>query len=309
VNKLEIQAWRFDTKIQCAKIEYKNQPLTPYEGERENRSLVFEQANGLDFREVRVYSLIWPKSFAGILSLVVLLIGCFAAEISRGASANSLFQRGLEAYGAGDYPTASRVFGESALLKPASGTLLNLGISEWSMDHPGTAVLSWEQAAWVDPFNQNARNNLRFARKVAQLESPDLTWYEVVSTWLPANWWAWIAGMSFWGAVAMVMLPNILRWRRAVWHQALAALGLAVFLLSVPAHVGVYTRSRLGFIMDKNTPLRLTPTQDAQFVTRLAAGEPARLVRTRGNYLLVKTSRTTGWLEARDIGFVSRRLL
>ena len=114
--------------------------------------------------------------------------------------------------------------------------------------------------------------DLRFARKTAQLEAPELAWYEVISTWLPGNWWAWIAGASLWLAVGMVMLPGILRWRKATWHQAVAAFCLMVFLLSIPAYIGLHTRSRLGFVLQPDTVLRLTPTVEAQAVTRLAAG-------------------------------------
>ena len=173
-------------------------------------------------------------------------------------------------------PAAAEAFRQSVTLQPASGALQNLGNAEWQRHRTGAAILAWEQALWLDPFNQSARQNLRFARKTAQLEAPDLAWYEVISTWLPVSWWAWIAGVSLWLAVGMVLLPGILRRRKATWHQAIAALGLMVFLLSVPAHIGVETRSRIGFVLQKDTPLRLTPTLEAQAVTRLAAGEPAR---------------------------------
>ena len=105
----------------------------------------------------------------------------------------------------------------------------------------------------------------------------------------------------------MGTLPGILRRRKATWQQAIAAVGLMVFLLSVPALFGIQTRSRLGFVLQKDTPLRLTPTLEAQAVTRLAAGEPARWVRARGNYVLVRTSRTLGWVEQKQLGLICPR--
>jgi len=222
-----------------------------------------------------------------------------------GETADALFTRGCGAYHAGDYMGAARAFRAAAQLHPAAGTFQNLGNAEWQLGHTGQAVLAWERSLWLDPFHRTAYTNLRFARKTAQLESPELAWYEVVSSWLPVNWWAWIAGLSFWLAVAMVMLPGIFHWRKLAWHQALAALGLAVFLLSVPAHLGVDTRSRIGFVLQKNAPLRLTPTDNAQFITRLPAGEPARLERIRGTYLLIHTSHTTGWIERNQFELTS----
>jgi hypothetical protein len=105
----------------------------------------------------------------------------------------------------------------------------------------------------------------------------------------------------------MGLLPGILRQRKATWHQAIAALALMVFLLSIPALFGVQTRSRIGFVLQKDTPLRLTPTVEAQAVTRLAPGDPGRWVRARGNYVLIRTSRTLGWVEADQFGLTCPR--
>ena len=229
-----------------------------------------------------------------ILSSLGLGHSSFAAE----------FTNGTTALRKGDYATAAKTFGDLTAQQPASGTFQNLGLAEWQRGRRGQAVLAWERALWVDPFNDASRENLRFARKVAQLEAPQLAWYEVASTWLPVNAWAWLAGASLWLAVALIMLPAIFRWRRRGWHQAIAALGLAVFLVCIPALFGVSTRARIGFVLEKNTQLRLTPTSNAQTVTMLGAGEPARIERQRGAFLLIRTTFGRGWIERTQFGRV-----
>ncbi|HEY5912691.1 MAG TPA: hypothetical protein VJA21_18985 [Verrucomicrobiae bacterium] len=237
------------------------------------------------------------------LQLVVSALLCFGAPTQgRSSSAPPQFQQAAALYRAGDFAQAAEFFSHAARSRPSSGALQNLGNAEWRNGRAGYAVLAWEQTLWLDPFNTSARNNLQFARKSAQLEAPELAWYEVVSTWLPLNWWAWIAGISFWFAVGIGAGPGILRMRKAAWQQGLAAFALAVFLLSVPAHFGVATRSRLGFVLEKNTPLRLTATEEAQYLTRLQAGEPARLERVRGQYILVRTTRALGWIRKDQFG-------
>jgi len=213
------------------------------------------------------------------------------------AESDSAFTKGIEAYSNADYSAAAQAFAESARQRPATGVLENLGLAQWRQGRVGAAVLAWEQAVWIDPFNQTAHNNLRYARKAEQLESPDLTWYEVVSAWLPPSWWAWLAGAGLWLAVGMTMLPGIFRWRRSGWQQALAALGIMIFLLSLPAHLGVFTRSKLGFFIEKETEIRLTPTQDGQVIARMTPGESARFERARGKYVLVRTTRGVGWVD------------
>ena len=225
-------------------------------------------------------------------------------SLSCQAATDPLFTAGVRAYHGGNYAAAAKCFGESAALHPAPGTLQNLGLTEWQGGQVGYAVLAWERALWLDPFNQSAHANLRYARKAAQIEAPELAWYEVVSNWLPADWWAWIAGLSFWLAVAVTMLPGILRRPKAGWHQALAALSLTVFLLSLPAIAGVRTRSSIGFVVQKNTPLRLTPTREAQVLTRLPAGEPARWQQRRGSFVLLRTNRAVGWVEQDEFGLI-----
>jgi hypothetical protein len=241
-------------------------------------------------------------SFGLRLSVFGFLLPLFLALPALASSPDALFQAGATAYRAADYAQAAEAFRQSITLQPASGALQDLGNAEWQRRCNGEAILAWEQALWLDPFNESARQNLRFARKIAQLEAPELAWYELISTWLPVSWWAWIAGGSLWLAVGMGILPGILRRRKATWHQATAALALMVFLLGIPALFGVQTRARIGFVLQKDTPLRLTPTLEAQVVTRLAPGDPARWLRAQGRYVLIRTSRTLGWVERDQLG-------
>jgi len=221
--------------------------------------------------------------------------------------ATELFRQGSEAYIAGGFEQSATLFREAVAARPAPGTLHNLGNAEWQCGRTGPAIFAWERAQWLDPFNPNTRANLRLARKAAQLEAPDLLWYEICSTWLPVNAWSWLASLSFWLAVAMVMLPGILRWRKADWHQGVAAAGFAVFLLTIPALAGVQTRSKIGVVLTKETPLRLTPTSEAQILTRLPAGESARLERERGQYVFIRTSAAAGWIERAQLGLIAAK--
>jgi tetratricopeptide (TPR) repeat protein len=247
---------------------------------------------------------ILQRALRGLRSSFVLATCLVSSVLAHGAPAEALFRYATNAYYSGDYTQAAGAFAQAAALQPAGGTLQNLGNAEWERGRTGPAILAWEQALWLDPFRRAVRENLRFARRTAQLETPDLAWYEVVSSWLPPNWWAWVAGISLWFAVSVSTIPGIFRWRKAAWHQAIAALGLAIFLLSVPAHLGVNSRAHLGFVIIKDAPLRLTPTAEAQFIARLPAGEPARFERRRGDYLLLRTSHATGWIRQNEFQLI-----
>ncbi len=216
------------------------------------------------------------------------------------------FEQATLAYQKADYARAVTLFRQSFVLHPAAGTLQNLGNAQWQAGRPGPAILAWEQALWIDPRNESARANLRFARQQAELEEPRLAWFEVCSTWLPFNAWAWLATATLTLSIALILLPSVFRWRKADWQQALAAAAFALFLLSLPGVAGVHTRSQLGFIQPKEAALKLTPTHEGQWVAKLPSGEPARVERERGDYLLVQTRHAEGWVLRGDFAAIGQ---
>lgn len=246
------------------------------------------------------------RTHVGWSRFALLCAACLLGQCeASAASSEDLFAQGSQAYIAGGYEQSATLFREAAAAATCAGTLHNLGNAEWQCGRSGPAIFAWERAQWLNPFDASTRSNLRLARKAAQVDAPDLNWYEICSTWLPVDAWAWLACLSFWLAVAMVMLPGIFHWRKADWHQGLAAAGFAVFLLTLPALAGVQSRTRLGIVLAKETPLRLTPTADAQVLTKLPSGETARLERERDRYYFIRTGAAAGWVERDQLGMIA----
>jgi len=238
------------------------------------------------------------------LAPLLILAWLLCAFNANAATTNDWFAQGVELSRAGEFPEATAAFENAARGRPAVGTYVNLGLSEWNRGHAGTAILAWEQARWIDPFDSRAVGNLAFARQVAEVDVPQLKWYEAASAWLPPNAWVWIAGASLWLAVGAVVLPRIFRRDRRGWQQTLTALGLGAFLFSVTANLGVVSRTDLGFVLKKSAPLLLTPTREGEVISSLNAGEPGRRVRTRGNYYYIRTAGAAGWIDKSGFGLV-----
>jgi hypothetical protein len=239
-----------------------------------------------------------------IMTRPVLLLAWLALSQNCFASGDDRFRAGMAAYEAGQYEPAAEAFRDSLAGKTAAGTLVNLGLADWQCGRTGGAIMAWEQAAWLDPFDRAAANNLLFAREAAQVNLLELTWFEETSTWLPANWWTCLAGGSLWLAVALVTLPGFFRIRRAGWHQTVAAFSLGVFLLSLAPSIGIATRSKIGIVLEGDTVLRLTPTQSSEVMAGLPPGEPVRELRQHGDYLFVHAQSGNGWVERRQIGML-----
>lgn len=236
---------------------------------------------------------------------LIFLAAIFCAVETGRAATNDFFAQGIALDRAGQFPEAAAAFENSVKEKPSSGALLNLGIAEWQRGHAGAAILAWERARWIDPFDARAASNLKFARQLAQLDEPRLKWFEAASTWLPAGAWVWIAGASLSLAAGARVLPGIFRRKKSGWQQTLVAVGLGFFLASLTANVGVVSRTNLGFVLKKNAPLLLTPTRAGEVILTLNAGEPARKLRTRGNYFFIRTENGLGWIERTDFGLVN----
>ena len=221
------------------------------------------------------------------------------------AATNVFFANGLVAARAGNFPDAAAAFECELKSQPSSGGLVNLGGVEWQRGRAGAAILAWERAAWIDSFDESVKQNLKFARAVAQVDAPELRWHEQLSTWLPGNWWLWMAGAGLWLAAGALVLPRVFRRKKSGGQQMLVAFGVVVFIFALVANIGVVSRTDIGFVLKKNTPLRLTPTGGSELISTLPAGEPVRRVKVRGNYLFIRTPMAAGWVEQGQVGFVN----
>lgn len=237
---------------------------------------------------------------ARFLALILL---CFA--IGRAAlfaeTPTERFALANKAYASSDFAEAVYQLRElSAAGEWSRGSLHNLGNAEWKVNRPGYAVLAWERARAINPFDRNTTANLHFARTHAQLVVPEKPWFEQYSEWLPSSAWLWASSLSLWFGVGLLVLPRLLGTRRADWHQGVAALLLAIFLLAIPALVGLSTRRQMGVILAEETPLRLSPTREGEArdaLGKLAAGEVGRVEKTRGEYLYVRAEGDrAGWV-------------
>jgi hypothetical protein len=245
-----------------------------------------------------------PPPIRGLIhTLGILLLLCVSAFA---ATPTERFQTARTAYLAGDFAEAAYQLRElPAAGEWSHGALHNLGNAEWKVSRAGYAVLAWERARALDPFNRNTTANLRFARIQAQLIVPERAWFEQYSEWLPSPIWLWAASLGLWGGIALLTLPRLLGTKRADWHQGAAALLLALFLLAVPALVGLHTRAGIGVILEEETALRLSPTQEGETLVKLAAGEMGRVENTRGDYLYVRAEgNRAGWVHRREFAKV-----
>lgn len=231
-------------------------------------------------------------AFVTLIAAIAMLIPSpvFAAEPQG-------FDLGRTDYESGKYADAAKAFQSHTEKEVSAGLLHNLGNAEFKVGHLGPAILAWERARALDPGSRNTKANLHYARGHAGLEQPESPWYETYSAFFPPNRWITIAMCAFWASAALLVLPPLLRRRRTALSQAAAVVAIITFLLTLPALIGIYTRSRLGIVQIANTSLRLTPTQEGEVLGTLPEGETARVERARGAYRYIRASSDrAGWV-------------
>lgn len=248
-----------------------------------------------------IFSKFHRRATAGLVAAV------YFAMLLAACGENSSFQQGNAAYAAGQFDAAAKLFADEIKLAPSAEAWRNLGNAEWQRGDQAVAVLAWERARWINPFDTNAAASLRFARSSASLNLPPLRWWETFSVFLPPNTWAWLAVGSFWLVILVaVVLPVTLRWRRTALSQSLAAFALGFFLLALAGAYGVQTRARLVVVTAPASTLLQVPAVHAPVVSKLTAGEVARMESARGNYYFVRTGTGDfGWLEKSHLHFIA----
>lgn len=278
-------------------------------GKRQQRIMAIFRFNHINYiynlllRHIHGHSqlLLLKNSVIVMLSFLFVTLGVL---VSSAATNDDAFSRGVELNQAGQYTEAAAAFESSVSNRPSAGAFVNLGLAEWQRGHAGAAIIAWEQAQWIDPYNIKAKSNLEFAREVAQVDAPVLKWHEIASTWLPPNAWVWLASASLWLAIGIMVLPGIFSQRKANWHQFLAAAAFGIFLFSLACNYGVISRTHIGFALKKNVSLRLTPTRNGETICTLTPGEPLRSIRAHGRYCLVQTAGASGWLETNEFRLI-----
>ncbi len=244
----------------------------------------------------------FPLGRLGLRTCLAILL---AFNLLPGVSAKDLWHEAAANFKAGDFEKAASIYQVLSTNAPSPGVLQNLGLAQWQATNTGPAILAWERALWLSPQMAAARGNLRFARRSALLGEPDLAWYEICSTWCSADAWAVLAMLSFWITLALMILPGVFKFKKTAWTQMLAAGAFALFLLTLPAMWGIQSRTHLAIVVGKEAPLQLTPTAQGQVITRIAWGETARVIRSRGDYCYVRTSGVAGWMQKARLGFIA----
>ena len=175
-----------------------------------------------------------PKATA--LAVMLLISLPFAAQ-AQTTYPDSLWNAGVQAYGAGDYTQAVQDWESVRATGLMSRELYyNLGNAYFKTGEIAPAILWYERALRLDPSDADVRYNLEFAKAQTQDkidEVPEIffeQWGHALCYMLPSNTWAALSLVFFGATVALVLL--FLLGRTAGARRAGFFCAIACFLLA-----------------------------------------------------------------------------
>jgi len=224
----------------------------------------------------------------------------------------ALYNAGNAAYRAERYAEAVDFYGRAIGAGAADGAVYcNLGNAYFRLGRIGRAILNYERSIRLDPSNDDARYNLRFAASLTsdriEAELPEMRLAEALRGTLgtiPADWLAMaafigLAGVCFMGA----------RWILGARRSAasIAAFALAAALLVGSAGIAGAQRwvSDVGsaaIVTAGEVEVRFEPGADAKVAFVLHEGTKAWVERQENGWALVQIANgLRGWVQERDI--------
>ena len=150
----------------------------------------------------------------GLLLLFFLMTATSASAITK-TNADAEYKKG-------NYQQAIRDYEDLLKANPSADLYYNLGNAYYRTDNMAHAILSYERALQLSPSDEDIRFNLQMAQSktidkiTPQSEMFLVTWSKALVTCLSIDGWAYVAVISLFLLVALVvvwLLADHLRWR------------------------------------------------------------------------------------------------
>ncbi|MDH8701696.1 tetratricopeptide (TPR) repeat protein [Dysgonomonadaceae bacterium PH5-43] len=178
-------------------------------------------------------------------------------------SAESLVDKGNEAYSAGKYEEAVQLYrdainqnGESAIV------YYNLGNAYYRLNSVALSIISYERALLLDPSNKDIKFNLEIAKlkTVDKIESVDefffTEWLTSIRNLRSTDQWSVIAIISF--LLLIVCLFLFFFSRKIVLKKIGFFSAIVLIIVCVSANVFAYNQKKT--LVDRNTAVIFAPT-------------------------------------------------
>lgn len=220
----------------------------------------------------------------------------------------TVFTQALESFKAHDY-TKSREFFKTLLLQSPNDPVLlyNLGLVEFTDNHPGAAAAYWRRALWLSPGDSPSLEGLAQLQK--KLPSVDVG--GVIALYLRFPPWIYLfLSCALFLISGWLVLGNLKQAKsgqpvKAVYLTILSGI-LFLGLLGITTHYFfIYSQEERATLLENNTALYASPSESAPSLVSLPEGTDVLILREQKNseeakdqwFQVQKSSVQVGWVQ------------
>lgn len=229
---------------------------------------------------------------------IIILFCCLwgSASLWAASSIEEWFFQGNEAYQQDDFPNAIKWYQHALHYGESVALHFNLANAYFKNNQIGQAIYHYERALLMEPQNPEVKANLSFVRSAANLYPKEKTFMQLLSFLTPINKWVWIACISFWVLVYLLILPRFYKGYRP-WLKTVLISSAIIFAIASLALMGYHQDRTRGFILDEETVLKVSSTANAPVITYLRSGQEVFFKKAYENYINVRLlDEREGWV-------------
>jgi tetratricopeptide (TPR) repeat protein len=243
-----------------------------------------------------------PMNLGDLRVRIGIAVGCllFLSASIFGAPPES-FLKANEAYAAGDYQSARRLYSESLVHTPDENAWFNLGNACFRLNDLGHAALAYERALVLSPGHAEAAENLRFLRQKSGARADERSWLQRALGATPPAVAPWIAVAGAWLGFGWA---GSALWRRTGSLGLIGGLFLVILSASYGAGVTWWrgVQSRDAIVIAAGTEAKSEPAAASQTAGALPPGSRVHIVSTvAGWHYCELPAGARGWLAATDV--------
>jgi len=223
----------------------------------------------------------------------------------------TLFAEANDQYAAGNYAEAAALYSQIVAEQPSSVVYYNLGNACFKQGELSQSILAYERCLRLDPRNQDARFNLRFAQSRITDNINDnqafflSTFLVNVRNSLRQSVWTWMSLILFIVFVTMTLL-FLLAGESQVMKAgfSLAVISLIVAVFSLTAARSLDRRDTLreeAIITQGIVNAKASPDRSGTELFTLHEGTKVRITETLGEWCNITVGNYEGWIQLQNL--------
>jgi tetratricopeptide (TPR) repeat protein len=247
---------------------------------------------------------------------IILTLIIFSVGVSAVLGQSSLFKKGNELYGKGNYKAAADTY--EKILKEegiAPEIYYNLGNAYYKLNETGLSILNYERALRLSPNYENARVNLELAQlrvidNVHQISSFFvLRWFESAINLFTTNQWLYISVILF--VLTITFILTFIYSYSAAFRRGSFYIALILFIFSMTSVTFSYVKKNViderkeAILMTGSVTVKSSPDKSGTNLFQIHEGIKVRIQSSLGDWTEIKLGNgNVGWIENKNIEII-----